>query len=219
MFRFEDPIYLLFLVVIPVLALIRLMGWRQRKKKLRKFGDPDLLKELMPDVSKYRPSVKFWVALAALAMLIFMLSSDDANDSANFTYVFVELINGMAGQQVVDNSTLRVIGHMMEFGCLAFLTFMAFDNTNKISYKTSYAESPMKILQSDNEMNIILTLWFTILNSLFDEYHQMFVSGRDGSIVDVGVDCIGIIIVLLIIRIVFSISLKARGKKEVRYQV
>ncbi|MBQ2131968.1 MAG: BatA domain-containing protein, partial [Prevotella sp.] len=64
MFRFEDPIYLLFLVVIPVLALIRLMGWRQRKKKLRKFGDPDLLKELMPDVSKYRPSVKFWVALA-----------------------------------------------------------------------------------------------------------------------------------------------------------
>lgn len=74
MFRFEDPIYLLFLVVIPVLALIRLMGWRQRKKKLRKFGDPDLLKELMPDVSKYRPSVKFWVALAALAMLIFMLA-------------------------------------------------------------------------------------------------------------------------------------------------
>ena len=77
----------------------------------------------------------------------------------------------------------------------------------------------MKILQSDNEMNIILTIWFTILNALFDEYHQMFVAGRDGSIVDVGVDCIGIIIVLLIIRIVFSISLKARGKKEVRYQV
>ncbi|MBQ5422595.1 MAG: VanZ family protein, partial [Clostridiales bacterium] len=81
------------------------------------------------------------------------------------------------------------------------------------------AESPMKILQSDNEMNIILTIWFTILNALFDEYHQMFVAGRDGSIVDVGVDCIGIIIVLLIIRIIFSISLKARGKKEVRYQV
>ena len=164
-------------------------------------------------------SIIYWSLTLATVMLIFMLSSDDANDSANFTYVFVELINGMAGQQVVDNSTLRVIGHMMEFGCLAFLTFMAFDNTNKISYKTSYAESPMKILQSDNEMNIILTIWFTILNALFDEYHQMFVAGRDGSIVDVGVDCIGIIIVLLIIRIVFSISLKARGKKEVRYQV
>ena len=103
-------------------------------------------------------SIIYWSLTLATVMLIFMLSSDDANDSANFTYVFVELINNMAGQQVVDNSTLRVIGHMMEFGCLAFLTFMAFDNTNKISYKTSYAESPMKILQSDNEMNIILTI-------------------------------------------------------------
>ena len=164
-------------------------------------------------------SIIYWSLTLATVMLIFMLSADDANESANFTYVFVELINSMAGQQVVDNSTLRVIGHMMEFGCLALLTFMAFDNTNKISYKTSYAESPMKILQSDNEMNITLTIWFTILNALFDEYHQMFVAGRDGSIVDVGVDCIGIIIVLLIIRIVFSISLKARGMKEVRYQV
>ena len=108
---------------------------------------------------------------------------------------------------------------MTEFGCLAFLTFMAFDNTNKISYQTSYAESPMKILQSDNEMNIILTIWFTILNAIFDEYHQLFVSGRDGSIVDVGIDCIGIIIVLLIVRVVFTIYLKARGRKEVRYQV
>jgi len=164
-------------------------------------------------------SIIYWSLTLATVMLIFLLSSEDANDSANFTYVFVELINGIAGQQVIDNSTLRVIGHIAEYGCLAFLTFMAFDNTNKISYKTSYAESPMKILQSDNEMNIILTLWFTILNALFDEYHQMFVAGRDGSILDVAVDCIGIIIVLLIVRIVFSISLKARGKKEVRYQV
>ncbi len=164
-------------------------------------------------------SIIYWSLTLATVMLIFLLSSEDANDSANFTYVFVELINGIAGQQVIDNSTLRVIGHIAEYGCLAFLTFMAFDNTNKISYKTSYAESPMKILQSDNEMNIILTIWFTILNALFDEYHQMFVAGRDGSILDVAVDCIGIIIVLLIVRIVFSISLKARGKKEVRYQV
>ena len=148
-----------------------------------------------------------------------MLSSDDATDSANFTMVFVELINNVAGKQVVDNSTLRIVGHMAEFACLAFLTFMAFDNTNKISYKTSYAESPMKILQSDNEMNIILTVWFTILNAIFDEYHQLFVAGREGSIVDVGIDCIGIIIMLLIIRVCFSIYLKARGRKEVRYQV
>lgn len=164
-------------------------------------------------------AIIYWALTLTTVLLIYMLSSDNATESANFTYVFVELINSFAGKTVVDNNTLRIAGHMAEFGCLAFLTFMAFDNTNKISFKTSYAESPMKLLQSDNEMNIILTIWFTILNAIFDEYHQLFVTGRDGSIVDVGIDCIGIFIVLLIVRVSFTIYLKARGKKEVRYQV
>lgn len=77
----------------------------------------------------------------------------------------------------------------------------------------------MKILQSDNEMNIILTLWFSILNAIFDEYHQLFISGRDGSIIDVGLDMIGVIIVLLMVRLIFTIYLRAKGKQEVRYSV
>ena len=74
MFRFENPLYLWLLLVVPLLALIRFWGWRQRRRKLRKFGDPALLKELMPDVSKYRPTVKFWLLQAALALLIVMLA-------------------------------------------------------------------------------------------------------------------------------------------------
>lgn len=74
MLRFEDPIYLWLLWLIPVLALVRFITWRQRKGKLKKFGDPALLKDLMPDASKYRPSVKFWLACVALAVLIVMLA-------------------------------------------------------------------------------------------------------------------------------------------------
>ncbi len=74
MLRFEDPIYLWLLWLIPLLALIRFVMWRRKKVKLRKFGDPVLLKQLMPDVSKYRPSVKFWLLNAALAVLIVMLA-------------------------------------------------------------------------------------------------------------------------------------------------
>ena len=44
MFRFESPIFLYLLLLIPVLFVIRLMAIRQRRKKLRKFGDPVLLK-------------------------------------------------------------------------------------------------------------------------------------------------------------------------------
>lgn len=74
MLRFEDPIYLWLLWLIPLLALVRLFVWRRRKGKLKKFGDPALVKDLMPDVLKYRPAVKFWLLNAALAVLIIMLA-------------------------------------------------------------------------------------------------------------------------------------------------
>ena len=74
MFRFEDPIYLYLLVLIPILALIRFISYRNQKKRLRKFGEPVLLKELMPDVSRFRPSAKFWILQGALALLIIMLA-------------------------------------------------------------------------------------------------------------------------------------------------
>ena len=65
MFRFEDPIYLYLLAVIPLLAIIRWLMIRQQKKRLRRFGDLELVRELMPDVSRFRPLVKFTLLLAA----------------------------------------------------------------------------------------------------------------------------------------------------------
>ena len=74
MFRFEDPIYLYLLVLVAVLALIHLITYHNRRKRLRRFGDPQLLQQLMPDVSKIRPVLKFWLLEAALALLIVVLA-------------------------------------------------------------------------------------------------------------------------------------------------
>ena len=74
MFRFEDPIYLYALVLIPLLALVRWMMVRQQKRRLRRFGDKELVRQLMPDVSRWRPLVKFCLLLLALALLIVMLA-------------------------------------------------------------------------------------------------------------------------------------------------
>jgi len=73
-FRFEDPIYLYALVLIPLLALVRWMMVRQQKRRLRRFGDKELVRQLMPDVSRWRPLVKFCLLLLALALLIVMLA-------------------------------------------------------------------------------------------------------------------------------------------------
>ena len=74
MFRFENPIYLYLLLVVPVLWLFRLLADRRRTKRIKRFGDYDLVKNMMEDVSNTRPKVKFWLMTAALALLIVILA-------------------------------------------------------------------------------------------------------------------------------------------------
>ena len=74
MFRFEDPAYLYLLISLPLLILIRMYGLRKRKKQLKDFGDILLVKELMPNVSGGRRELKFWLMLAAVALIAIMLA-------------------------------------------------------------------------------------------------------------------------------------------------
>ena len=83
MFRFEDPTYLYLLILLPILIAIRMYGLRKRKKQLAKFGDPVLLKRLMPDVSVARREVKFWLMLTAIALLIVILARPQMGTKIN----------------------------------------------------------------------------------------------------------------------------------------
>ena len=107
MFRFEDPLYLYLLLLIPLLAVIRFVTYRNQKKRLRKFGDPKLLKELMPDVSRWRPGVKFWLLEAALALLILMLARPQMGTKISHekrngieTIICVDISNSMRAEDV-----------------------------------------------------------------------------------------------------------------------
>ena len=70
MFRFENPQYLYLLIVIPLLAILYYYSNYRRRIRLRKYGDPALLKELMIDVSAWRGQAKAWLLLLALVSLI-----------------------------------------------------------------------------------------------------------------------------------------------------
>ena len=110
MFRFEDPIYLWLLVLIPMLALVRFVTYRNQKKRLRKFGDLKLLKDLMPDVSRFRPRVKFWLLLAALALLIVMLARPQMGTKISQekrtgieTIIALDISNSMLAEDIVPS--------------------------------------------------------------------------------------------------------------------
>ena len=74
MFRFEEPAYLYLLLLLPLLAAFYLYSNYRRRKAIRKFGDPILMAQLMPDVSKYRPDVKFWLVFAAIGLFTVLLA-------------------------------------------------------------------------------------------------------------------------------------------------
>ncbi len=68
MYRFEHEIYLwAILGVLPLLLVVFLFLQNWRKRKLRQFGNEEIVKRLMPNVSKSLPIVKF--VLYALAMI------------------------------------------------------------------------------------------------------------------------------------------------------
>lgn len=110
MFRFGEPLYLYLLIVLPVLAAFYFYSNYRRRKKLRLYGDPQLLKQLMSDVSKYRPDVKFWLMLAALGMIIFMMARPQFGSKMETvkrqgieTVVALDISNSMLAEDVTPS--------------------------------------------------------------------------------------------------------------------
>lgn len=110
MFRFESPAYLWLLWSIPVLAIIRFVCYKLRRKKLLRFGEMSLVSRLMPNVSKIRPSVKFWLSVAALALMIVMLARPQMGSKISHeerngieTIIAMDISNSMLAEDVVPS--------------------------------------------------------------------------------------------------------------------
>ena len=110
MLRFEDPIYLWMLLIIPILVLVRFIVWQKRKRNLRKFGDSSLLKEMMPDVSKSRPTIKFCLLLSAITILIFMIARPQVGSKISHekregieVLIALDISNSMLAQDVIPS--------------------------------------------------------------------------------------------------------------------
>ncbi len=119
MFRFEDPAYLYLLAAVPVLALIRFVLARRQRRRLRRFGDPALLRQLMPGVSRWRPDAKFWLLEAVLALLVVMLARPQMGTKISHekrtgieTIIAMDISNSMFAEDVepsrLDRSKMMV---------------------------------------------------------------------------------------------------------------
>ena len=108
--RFEDPTYLWLLWLLPLLFLLRVASHFKQKKRLRQLGDPALLIQLMPDVSKVRRTVKFWLVMGALAMLILVLARPQMGTHVSHdkrqgieAIICMDISNSMLAEDVVPS--------------------------------------------------------------------------------------------------------------------
>ena len=74
MFRFANPEFLYLLFVLPVLITVYFSAVIRRKKAIKKYGNPVLLSQLMPEVSTKRQHLKFWTFFAAISILVFVIA-------------------------------------------------------------------------------------------------------------------------------------------------
>lgn len=71
---FHSPIYLYLLLLIPVIIAVYFYSNYRRKSRIRRYGDAELLKSLMPSIAPVRSAVTFWLSLLAFALLVVALA-------------------------------------------------------------------------------------------------------------------------------------------------
>lgn len=74
MITFAYPHLLYLLLLIPGAVLLFIWGRYRRRVKLRRFGRPEVIASLMPEVSKYMPWVKLCFSLLIIAALVVILA-------------------------------------------------------------------------------------------------------------------------------------------------
>lgn len=161
MFRFENPAFLYLLIIIPVIIVIRLLEMRKRKLKLKKFGDLSLLKLLMPDVSSSRKSLKFWLMVAALALLIVMLARPQMGTKISQekrkgieVIISLDISNSMRAEDVVpsrlDKSKMLVENMVDNFtNDKVGLVFFAGDAFIQLPITSDYVSAKMFLQNTD----------------------------------------------------------------------
>ena len=119
------------------------------------------------------------ILLIIWILIIFLLSNQSGGASTSNSNIFVDFLYNITK---INKDLLIVIvrksAHIFEYFVLFILTYNCFNNYGI--------------------KNIYISIIFCILCSIFDEVHQLFISGRTGSIQDIIVDSIGVLIGMLL---------------------
>ena len=126
-----------------------------------------------------------WILVLLCMIQIFLFSSDAADESnqkSNRVIIFIAEV--LAGHSLNENIRQQRIekyvvfvrkgAHFVVYLLLGFLILSLMKEYQNITWKT-----------------LLLAFFFSFLYACSDEVHQLFVPGRSGNIIDVGIDSLG----------------------------
>ncbi|MDH6358290.1 VWA domain-containing protein [Parabacteroides sp. PF5-9] len=110
MFRFANPDFLYLLFILPVLIGFYFYTIIRKKKAIKKYGNPELLAALMPEVSSKRQHLKFWLLFGAITLIIFVIAGPQFGSKLETVkrqgieiMVCLDVSNSMMSEDVAPN--------------------------------------------------------------------------------------------------------------------
>jgi Ca-activated chloride channel homolog len=74
LFRFANPDFLYLLLLLPVILILWIFNQYRKRSAIRRLGEPDLVRKLIPDISAARARIKIIILSLSMVFLIIMLS-------------------------------------------------------------------------------------------------------------------------------------------------
>jgi Ca-activated chloride channel family protein len=74
LFRFANPDFLYLLLLLPVAVILWILNESRKKRALKRLGNTEFVRKLMPEFSGIRPNLKFFLQLVAVSLVIIILA-------------------------------------------------------------------------------------------------------------------------------------------------
>jgi Ca-activated chloride channel family protein len=109
-FKFANPNALFIYILLLLVVGIYFYAGHRRKSALRKYGDPNLLAALMPEVSPYRSKIKFWITFVAMCFMVLLIARPQFGTKVETvkrhgieTIIALDISNSMLAEDVAPN--------------------------------------------------------------------------------------------------------------------
>ena len=159
-------------------------------------------------------NIIFIILSIALAVTIFLLSSDTGEESGSksssiteiILSIFVSDFDSMTREERLElinkySFFIRKLAHFTEYAAFGFLLYGSLYTFNASS--------------ANKKKVLIISSWLlATFYAATDELHQKFVSGRGPSIRDVMIDSMGALFGIIVFMLIVLIITKVRNKKK-----